>query len=100
MGILLYVDGILRDGGKETYQVDFTDFFPGERNIIAEVIDQDYQHAYYEITVIVTNPRTFPAPYQTSFNTPAEVGGWQQNSFSGENYWRTANDGAGGQLYS
>jgi len=94
----LYVDGILLSGGSLAYEWDFTDFYPGECNIIAEVIDQDHQHAFDEITVIVTDPRTFTIPYSTGFNTTSETDGWTPFNLSGDAHWQQVPDGTGGQM--
>ncbi len=94
----LYIDGILWAHSDLSFEVDFTDFCPGECNIIAEVIDMDHQHAFDEITVVVTNPRTYTVPCSTDFDSASDTDGWTQFNLSGDAYWQQVPDGSGGQM--
>ncbi len=95
----LYVNGILEDPPEELpFIVDFTNLYPGECTITVEVFDEFHQHAFDEITVVVTDTTTFPAPYVSHFDTIADADGWQQSDHSGINVWSLDSDENGGLL--
>jgi len=93
---LLYVDGILMDYGKNSYEVDFTNFYPGEARLTIEIIDETYQHTFSEVTVVVSNPQSFPVPYYTGFDTVSDAEGWEERDFSGAGFWGLFPDTNGG----
>ncbi len=83
---ILYINGLYYGQGALSYEVDFTNYLPGEVNIIAEVIDEDHQHAFDEVTVTVENFQVSTAPYYNNFDTQADE--WVVENFSGSGSWQ------------
>ncbi len=95
----LYIDGIFVDemydpGSDFTFVFDLTDEYPGETNILVEVIDDDFIHGFDERTVIVTDSFFMPAPYFNDFDS-GDLSHWTQYNISGEAYWHLYEEAPG-----
>ncbi len=93
--INLYVNGFLAESGSGVFTVDFSDYLDSQVTLTVEVIDKNYQHAFSEIKVFVTEPRTFTAPYSTGFDSSQEIEGWTVQDFGGPNTWHLTPDADG-----
>jgi thermitase len=95
----LYIDGLLVDelndpGSSFGFSYDATDEYPGEMNVLVEVVDDDFIHGFDERVVVVTDSYFMPIPYYNSFDG-LDTSHWTQYNISGEAYWHLYEEAPG-----
>jgi hypothetical protein len=95
----LYIDGVLVDemydpGSGFSFIFDLTDEYPGETNIVVEVIDDDFIHGFDERAVVVSDSYFMPVPYFNDFDS-GDTSHWTQYNISGEAYWHLYEEAPG-----
>lgn len=96
---LLYTDGYLIDelygpGDDFTFDCDATDRFPAGMNVVVEIIDSNFMHAFANSNFIITDPHVFKGPYYESFDGNS-ADHWTARNFSGAAAWQLNLESAG-----